>query len=65
MHFSLLVSGPAQSFVRAAEKFGRTETEKIAGEMEGKTREEVERYSKVRRHAEKMCHSSIIIKFRT
>lgn len=37
-----------QSFVRAAEKFGRTEIEKIAGEMEGKSREEVERYSKVR-----------------
>lgn len=36
-----------QSFVRAAEKYGRNETEKIAGEMEGKSREEVERYSKV------------------
>eukprot|EP00878_Enallax_costatus_P003452 GHUV01003663.1.p1 GENE.GHUV01003663.1~~GHUV01003663.1.p1 ORF type:complete len:1042 (+),score=456.73 GHUV01003663.1:458-3583(+) len=35
------------SFVRAAEKFGRTEIDKIAGEMEGKTKEEVERYSKV------------------
>lgn len=36
-----------QSFVRAAEKFGRTEIDKIAGEMEGKSKEEVERYSKV------------------
>jgi hypothetical protein len=37
-----------QAFVRAAEKHGRNELEKIAGEIEGKTKEEVIAYSKVR-----------------
>jgi SWI/SNF-related matrix-associated actin-dependent regulator of chromatin subfamily A member 5 len=36
------------AFVRAAEKFGRTELDKIAGEVEGKSREEVVAYSQVR-----------------
>eukprot|EP00879_Flechtneria_rotunda_P016500 GHRR01017268.1.p1 GENE.GHRR01017268.1~~GHRR01017268.1.p1 ORF type:complete len:382 (+),score=148.76 GHRR01017268.1:170-1147(+) len=36
-----------QAFVRAAEKHGRNELEKIAGEIEGKSREEVVEYSKV------------------
>lgn len=36
-----------QAFVRAAEKYGRTELDKIAGEIEGKPKEEVVEYSKV------------------
>jgi SWI/SNF-related matrix-associated actin-dependent regulator of chromatin subfamily A member 5 len=36
-----------QAFVRAAEKYGRTELDKIAGEVEGKSREEVVAYSQV------------------
>jgi SWI/SNF-related matrix-associated actin-dependent regulator of chromatin subfamily A member 5 len=36
-----------QAFVRAAERFGRSEVDKIAGELEGKSREEVAEYSKV------------------
>jgi SWI/SNF-related matrix-associated actin-dependent regulator of chromatin subfamily A member 5 len=36
------------AFVRAAEKYGRTELDKIAGEVEGKSREEVVAYSQVR-----------------
>ncbi|WIA10295.1 hypothetical protein OEZ86_000436 [Tetradesmus obliquus] len=35
------------AFVRAAEKFGRTELDKIAGEVEGKAKEEVVAYSQV------------------
>jgi hypothetical protein len=38
----------AQAFVRAAEKHGRGELDKIAGEIEGKARDEVIAYSKVR-----------------
>jgi hypothetical protein len=34
--------------VRAAEKHGRNELDKIAGEIEGKAKEEVVAYSKVR-----------------
>ena len=37
-----------QAFVRAAEKHGRNELDKIAADMEGKPREEVIAYSKVR-----------------
>jgi hypothetical protein len=37
-----------QAFVRAAEKHGRNELDKIAGEIEGKAKEEVVAYSKVR-----------------
>lgn len=36
-----------QAFVRAAEKHGRGELEKIAGDIEGKTKDEVIAYSKV------------------
>ncbi|KAH7352892.1 hypothetical protein KP509_19G069200 [Ceratopteris richardii] len=35
------------TFVRACEKYGRNDIRSIASEMEGKTEEEVERYSKV------------------
>ena len=35
------------AFVRAAEKYGRTELDKIAGEVEGKAKEEVVAYSQV------------------
>ncbi|XP_041026749.1 ISWI chromatin-remodeling complex ATPase CHR11 [Juglans microcarpa x Juglans regia] len=35
------------TFIRACEKYGRTDIKSIASEMEGKTEEEVERYAKV------------------
>ncbi|KAG8636593.1 ISWI chromatin-remodeling complex ATPase CHR11 isoform X2 [Manihot esculenta] len=35
------------TFIRACEKYGRNDIKSIASEMEGKTEEEVERYSKV------------------
>lgn len=37
-----------QAFVRAAEKHGRGELDKIVGEIEGKAKDEVIAYSKVR-----------------
>eukprot|EP00775_Hariotina_reticulata_P010968 gene10968-11123_t len=45
--FSTWTRRDFQAFVRAAEKFGRSEVDKIAGELEGKSREEVADYSKV------------------
>lgn len=45
---ALLSRRDFQAFVRAAEKFGRTELDKIASEVEGKTAEEVAAYSKAR-----------------
>ncbi|KAK7348209.1 hypothetical protein VNO80_22759 [Phaseolus coccineus] len=35
------------AFIRACEKYGRSDIKSIASEMEGKTQEEVERYAKV------------------
>ncbi|KAK8982728.1 hypothetical protein V6N11_046640 [Hibiscus sabdariffa] len=35
------------TFIRACEKYGRTDIKSIASEMEGKTEEEVQRYAKV------------------
>ena len=35
------------TFVRACEKYGRSDVKSIATEMEGKTEEEVQRYAKV------------------
>ncbi|KAL6188629.1 hypothetical protein ACLB2K_040020 [Fragaria x ananassa] len=35
------------TFIRACEKYGRSDIQSIVGEMEGKTEEEVERYAKV------------------
>lgn len=45
--FSTWTRRDFNTFVRACEKYGRNDVKSIAGEMEGRTEEEVERYAKV------------------
>ncbi|KAK1278455.1 putative chromatin-remodeling complex ATPase chain [Acorus gramineus] len=45
--FSTWTRRDFNTFIRACEKYGRSDIKSIASEMEGKTEEEVERYAKV------------------